>query len=261
MWEEPCISGAEGSGAVFFSGCNLGCVFCQNHEISTGMAGKEISIERLADIFLMLEGQGANNINLVTASHYVPQITEAIKLARTKGIGIPFVYNTGSYEKLETIKQLDGYIDIYLPDCKYYDNARAVKYSKAPGYFDFAFNAIKEMYRQVGAPEFDGKGLMKKGVIIRHLILPEGKRDSKAVLQRLFEEFGNDVYYSLMSQYTPMEQVDGKAFPELTRKITKREYDAVVDYAIELGMENAFIQEGDVAKESFIPAFDLSGVI
>jgi len=261
MWEEPCISGEEGSGAVFFSGCNMGCVYCQNHEISGGNAGVDISEERLSEIFLELEDKGANNINLVTPTHYVLQIIRAIEISRGKGLKLPIVYNTSAYEKVETLKLLEGFVDIYLPDCKYYDELRAIRYSKAAGYYDVAIRAIREMYRQVGNPYFDEKGIMKKGVIVRHMILPEGKKDSKEVIKRIYEEFGDDVYLSIMSQYTPVESVNYESYPELNRKVTKREYESVVDYAIELGIENAFIQEGDVAKESFIPDFDLSGVI
>lgn len=261
MWEEPCISGADGSGAVFFSGCNLGCVYCQNHLISRGQAGKEISVKQLADIFLKLESEGANNINLVTPSHYIYQIMEAINISRKKGLGIPMLYNTGTYEKVEAIKQLKGYIDIYLPDCKYYSDERAVKYSNAPGYFEKSLNAIQEMVNQTGVPSFNEKGIMTRGVIVRHMTLPKGRKDSKEIIKRLYEEFGDKIYFSLMSQYTPMEGIDGEKYPELLRKVTKREYETLVDYAIELGIENAFIQEGDVAKESFIPEFDLTGVI
>lgn len=261
MWEEPCISSKEGSGAVFFSGCNMGCVFCQNSEISRGKKGTYISADRLSDIFLELEQKGANNINLVTPSHYVFQIIKAIEISRKKGMNLPVVYNTSSYEKVDTLKYLEGYIDIFLPDCKYYDNERAIKYSNAPDYYKIALSAIKEMYRQVGAFEFDERGIMKKGVIIRHMILPEGKRDSKEVLRRLYGEFGDNVYFSIMSQYTPMESVDYERYPELRRRVTKREYNCIVDYAIELGIENAFVQEGESAKESFIPDFDMNGVI
>ena len=268
MWEEPCISGTEGSGAVFFSGCNLGCVYCQNRDISRGQRGREILASELADIFLRLQDEKkANNINLVTPSHYVRQIIEALDIAKSHGLRVPVVYNTGTYELTETLRMLEGYVDVYLPDCKYFDEKRAVKYSNAPGYFEIAFEAIKEMYRQVGKPQFNEKGIMTKGVIARLLILPEGTKDSKAVLEKLYGEFGNDIYYSIMSQYTPMNMDSNgdksagndlpKDFPELCRKITKREYNRVIDYALELGIDNAFIQEGDVARESFIPAWDL----
>lgn len=274
MWEEPCISGDSGSGAVFFCGCNLGCVYCQNREISRGGIGKEIEIEELSEIFIKLQLQGANNINLVTPTHYIDGIIKAIDMAKSQGLIIPIVYNTGSYESVETLKRLEGRIDIYLPDLKYYDDKRAIKYSKAPNYFNVAMDAIKEMYRQVGRNQFDENGMMKKGVIVRHMILPEGTKDSKNVVKALYDEFGDNVYLSIMSQYTPVMDKIGeeqKALPgdnytesnkgsyrELLRKVTKREYNKVVDYCIELGIENAFIQEGDAALESFIPEWDYS---
>jgi len=260
MWEEPCISGTEGSGAVFFSGCNLGCVFCQNHEISRGNAGREISTSRLSDIFIELQNKNANNINLVTASHYINQVVEAIALARGKGLTIPIVYNTGTYETKEAIRSLEGHVDVYLPDCKYYSDELSVKYSNAPSYFDYARAAIDEMIEQTGEISFDERGIVNKGVIIRHMVLPGSKKDSKKILESLYKRYGNKVFFSIMSQYTPMDGIDGDRFPELKRKVTKREYMDVVDFAIELGIENAFIQEGDVAKESFIPLFDMSGV-
>lgn len=274
MWEEPCISGDSGSGAVFFCGCNLGCVYCQNREISRGGIGKEIEIEELSDIFIKLQLQGANNINLVTPTHYIDGIIKAIDMAKSQGLVIPIVYNTGSYESVETLKRLEGRIDIYLPDLKYYDDKRAIKYSKAPNYFNVAMDAIKEMYRQVGRNQFDENGMMKKGVIVRHMILPEGTKDSKNVVKALYDEFGDNVYLSIMSQYTPVMNRIGaeqkafhgdnytesnkESYSELLRKVTKREYNKVVDYCIELGIENAFIQEGDAALESFIPEWDYS---
>lgn len=261
MWEEPCISGEKGSGAVFFSGCNLRCVYCQNKDISGGQQGKPVSIEELADVFVKLQDEEhANNINLVTPSHYVPQIVSALNKAKSQGLKIPIVYNTGSYEKADTLRMLDGYIDVYLPDCKYYDDERALKYSFAHNYFEVAIKAIDEMFRQTGTPIFNEHGIMTKGVIVRHLILPQGTKDSKCVIKEIYDRFGDDVYLSLMSQYTPMLSTEDtlvqNKYPELTRKITKREYNRVVDYAIELGIINAFIQEGDVAKESFIPRWD-----
>ena len=257
MWEEPCISGDDGSGAVFFSGCNLKCVYCQNHDISDGKTGKEISVERLAEIFLELQDKKANNINLVTPSHYVLQIIDAISSVKDR-LKIPVVYNSSSYEKVETLRMLEGYVNIYLPDCKYYSNELSIKYSNAPDYFDTVLAAIKEMLRQVGKPCFDNRGMLKSGVIIRHLVLPDNIKDSKQLLNRLYSEFGDDVYFSIMSQYTPVCELD--AHPELMRKITDDEYNEVVDFCIDLGIENGFIQEGDVASESFIPAFDCEGV-
>lgn len=258
MWEEPCISGSEGSGTVFFSGCNLGCVYCQNRDISRGQRGKEITIEELAEIFLKLQSEGANNINLVTPSHYVNQIIRALDIARLDGLKLPIVYNTGSYEKVETLKKLEGYVDIYLPDCKYYDSERAKKYSNAPDYFETAIKAIEEMHSQVGSPEFDENGIMKKGIIVRHLILPGGTKDSKKIIKYAYDRFGDDIYLSIMSQYTPMGSSVMEKYPELNRKITKREYERVIEYALNLGIENAFIQEGDVAEESFIPDWNLN---
>lgn len=268
MWEEPCISGENGSGAVFFTGCPLRCVFCQNYQIAKGNDGKPITIERLADIFLELQDKKANNINLVTPTHYVPQIIKAIDLSRSKGLKLPFVYNTSSYENVETLKMLEGYIDVYLPDLKYKNAAYAKKYSNAPDYFEKATVAIAEMYRQVGSPQFFEKeeaaalgietDTMKKGVIVRHLLLPGLKEDSKEIIQYLYETYHDDVYISIMNQYTPLEQVE--KIPELNRTITPKEYDEVVDYAIDLGIENGFIQDGETAKESFIPEFDYEGV-
>lgn len=253
MWEEPCISGTNGSGTVFFTGCPLKCVYCQNRTIAIGSTGERISIERLSEIFIELQEKGAHNINLVTPTHYVPQIVEALKSAKEKGLHIPIVYNTGSYEKAETIQALEGLVDIYLPDCKYYDSELAAKYSNAPDYFKVASDAIEEMVRQVGKPMFEGN-LMKRGVIVRHMILPGHTKDSRKIIERLYKTYGDDIYISIMNQYTPLPQM--KNFPEINRRITAREYDKVVDYAISLGIENAFIQEGETAKESFIPDFE-----
>lgn len=256
MWEEPCISGENGSGTVFFTGCPLKCVFCQNRRIAIGSTGKSISVERLAEIFLELQEKKAHNINLVTPTHYVPQIAEALRLAKGKGLHIPVVYNTGSYERVETLKLLEGLVDIWLPDCKYYDGELAKKYSNAPDYFEVAGAAIAEMVHQAGAPVFDGE-LMKRGVIVRHMILPGHTKDSKKVIKYLYETYGADIYISIMNQYTPLPQMEH--YPELNRRVTSREYERVVDYAISLGIEQAFIQEGETAKESFIPDFE-SGI-
>lgn len=258
FWEEPCISGEEGSGAVFFSGCNMQCVFCQNRPIATGTVGRYISEDRLAEIFLELQKKGANNINLVTPSHYVNQIIAALTNAKNIGLSIPIVYNTSAYEKAETIKKLDGYIDVYLPDCKYYDNTLAIKYSKAPDYHDICLKAIEEMLEQVGEVSFDERGMINRGVVVRHLVLPGHTIDSKNVLKSLYEHFGNSIYISVMNQYTPLLQTE--EYPELMRRVTAREYRKVLDYALGLGFENGFMQEGNVAKESFIPDFDLEGV-
>ncbi len=258
FWEEPCISGEEGSGAVFFSGCPLGCVYCQNHEIAAGEAGREISIGRLTDIFLELQDKKANNINLVTAGHFLPQVIMALEKARQQGLRIPVVYNSGGYEKKEAIRMLDGLVDIYLPDLKYVSSEISARYSAAPDYFDVASEAIAEMVRQTGGPVFDERGMMIRGVIVRHLQLPGCLADSKKVVKYLYETYGNQIYVSIMSQYTPLPQVS--RWPELNRKLTRREYDRLVDYALDLGLENGFIQEGETAEESFIPPFDCEGI-
>lgn len=259
-WEEDCISGTNGSGAVFFTGCNMRCIFCQNHKIAVGQTGIEITEERLAEIFLELQRQGAHNINLVTPTHFVPQICHALDRARAEGLHLPIIYNTSGYECAETIRMLEGYVDIYLPDFKYMDSDVAKEYSKAPDYPEIAKEALDEMVRQVGECVFDEEtGLIKKGVIVRHLVLPGHVANSKKVLEYLFETYGNRIYYSIMSQYTPMPHMS--EHPLLKRKITRREYDKVLDYALELGIENGFMQDGKVAKESFIPAFDGCGVL
>lgn len=258
MWEEPCISAEKGSGTVFFSGCAMGCVYCQNHNISKGLVGKKITINRLAEIFIELQKKDANNINLVTPSHYVPQIVEAITIAKRNGLQLPIVYNCSGYEKTDTLKLLDGYVDIYLPDFKYMDEKLAKKYSNAPDYFVFASEAIKEMVHQVGEPRFDNNGIMTKGVIVRHLTLPGYLEDSKNIIKYLHKTHGDLIYISIMNQYTPLPHV-GK-YPEINRKITEEEYNKLVDFAIELGVENGFIQEGDTASESFIPDFNEEGV-
>lgn len=258
-WEEPCISGESGSGTVFFSGCTLRCVFCQNHQIADGSVGKEVSIERFSQILLELQEKGANNINLVTPTHFVPQIIDGIRLAQKCGLDLPIVYNTSGYETLETLQQLEGIVDIYLPDLKYKSSVLSQKYSFAGDYFSVASLALKEMYRQVGDPVFDQNGILQSGIIVRHLLLPGCKEDSKAVIQYLYKTFGDHIYISIMNQYTPMPNIQSH-YPELNRKISDAEYDEVVDYAIDLGVENGFIQEGDTADESFIPSFDYEGI-
>ena len=258
FWEEPCISGEEGSGAVFFTGCNLRCVFCQNYHIARAEQGKEITIERLAEIFLELQEQKANNINLVTATHYVPQVIEALKIAKNKGLYIPVVYNCGGYESVETLKMLEGFVDIYLPDFKYVDEERAKRYSRAKDYPEVAKKALAEMIRQQPQAKFDERGIMEKGVIVRHLMLPGGIKDSKAVVKYLYETYGDQIFVSLMNQYTPLPHV--AEYPEINRNLKKFEYDRLVDYAISIGVENGFVQEGETAKESFIPAFTNEGV-
>lgn len=258
MWEEPCISGKEGSGAVFFSGCSLGCGFCQNRRISRGQSGKQITIEHLVDIFLNLQEQKANNINLVTAGQFLPQVAEALKRAKAQGLHIPVVYNSSGYEKAEMLKMLDGLVDIYLPDFKYMDPELAGKYSHAKDYPQVAKLALEEMVRQVGMPEFDSCGMMKRGVIVRHLLLPGHVKNSKNVLKYLYETYRDKIYISMMNQYTPMPTM--KDDPQLSRKVTDREYERLINYAISLGLNNGFIQEGETAKESFIPEFDGEGV-
>ena len=259
MWEEPCISGKEGSGAVFFSGCSLGCGFCQNRRISRGQSGKQITIEHLVDIFLNLQEQKANNINLVTAGQFLPQVAEALKRAKARGLHIPVVYNSSGYEKTEMLNMLDGLVDIYLPDFKYMDPELAGKYSHAKDYPQVAKLALEEMVRQTGMPEFDSRGMMKRGVIVRHLLLPGHVKNSKNVLKYLYKTYGDKIYISMMNQYTPMPGIE-KRFKNLGRTITQKEYDEVVDYAIDLGVENGFIQEGETAKKSFIPQFDDTGL-
>lgn len=259
MWEEPCISGTAGSGTVFFGGCNLKCVFCQNHSIAVGDCGKEITIPRLAEIFLELQQKGAANINLVTPTHYIPQIREALLLAKEHGLSLPIVYNTGGYEKVDALRLLDGLIDIYLPDFKYYSPDLSAKYSHVADYFEKAKLALQEMYRQVGAPVFDETtSMLQRGMIVRHLILPGQVKDSKKVLHYLFDTYGANIYVSIMNQYTPLPHV--AHIPELNRKVFDEEYDRVIRFCLRLGMENAFIQEGETAEESFIPPFDLEGI-
>lgn len=289
MWEEPCISGTNGSGAVFFSGCALHCVFCQNYNIAAGNAGEVISVERLAEIFLELQEKGANNINLVTAGQFIPQVIEALDMAKGQGLQLPIVYNTSAYEEVDTLRLLEGYVDVYLPDLKYVDSGLSQKYSHAADYFEKASAAIAEMVRQTGEMEFvaedacgrnsnsagTGNGrfgieeyqrrseqgeslLMTKGVIVRHLLLPGCSEDSKRVIGYLLKEYGEKIFISIMNQYTPLPHVS--AYPELNRKVTPEEYEAVLDFAIESGIENGFIQEGEAASESFIPEFDGKGV-
>ena len=262
MWEEPCISGKEGSGAVFFSGCNLGCIYCQNHEISDGQQGLKITVEELARIFLRLQNeQRANNINLVTACHYVPLVAEALRIAKNDGLTVPVVYNSSGYEKVETLMLLAGLVDVYLPDLKCLDAEMAKQYSFAADYPEIAKAAIKEMFRQTGPVIFDDRGMVQQGVIVRQLLLPGHVKNSKAVLSWLHEEFGEDIYISIMSQYTPILSIpEVKEDKLLSRRVTVREYERLIDHATEIGIENGFIQEREVAKESFIPAFDGEGI-
>ena len=257
MWEEPCISGETGSGTVFFSGCPLRCVYCQNYEIARAECGTEITVDRLAEIFLELQSKKAANINLVTPTHYSLEIKEAVEIARRGGLHIPIVYNCSGYEKVETLRLLEGVIDVYLVDYKYEDSVIAKKYSNAANYPSVVKDALAEMVRQCGEAEFDTEGMMKKGVIVRNLLLPGYLENSKAVVKYVYETYGDKVYLSLMNQYTPLPHV--VKWPELNHKVTSEEYEELVDYAIELGVENGFVQEGDTAEESFIPMFDGEG--
>lgn len=257
-WEEPCISGKRGSGAVFFSGCSLHCVFCQNREISDGKEGKLISKERLSDIFMELADKGANNINLVTPGQYIPDIVWAVNDAKSRGMKLPIIYNTSGYENVTELKLLEGIVDVYLPDFKYMDSTLSARYSRAKDYPSVAKQALSEMVRQ--QPDVvidDATGLIQKGVIVRQLLLPGHVNDAKAVLKYLYDTYHDHVYISMMSQFTPIALKD---YPEINRTVTRREYERLVDYALEIGITNAFIQEGDVAKDSFIPAFDCEGV-
>lgn len=289
MWEEPCISGAVGSGTVFFSGCNLRCCYCQNHDIALGQTGREITPRRLAEIFLELQQKGAANLNLVTPTHFIPLIIPALQQARSEGLTLPVVYNCGGYEDPEALRLLEGLIDIYLPDLKYCSPDLGRRYSHAEDYFERAKAALAEMFRQVGKPLFEEDGvsarfvpshaasdlsvspaggatpvypadtpLLRRGMIVRHLVLPGQIKDTKKILHYLHDAYGSDIYVSVMCQYTPLPQV--AHIPELNRRVTAEEYDRVVDYCLRLGMENVYIQEGDVAEESFIPPFDLSGL-
>ena len=277
QWEEPCISGTNGSGTVFFSGCNMGCVFCQNRAISRGQVGKYITVDRLVDIFFELEDKGANNINLVTGDMFVPTIRVAIEKARNRGIKIPFLFNTSSYLELETVKSLDGLIDIYLPDFKYIREEDAVRFSKAHGYVDAAKRAIDEMVRQCPVCEFepekclelstdkgtkkdtaDGLDIMKKGVVVRHLLMPGMLIQAKMIVRYLYERYGDGIFISLMNQYTPNGELS--EYPEIDRRVSDRDYVSLIDYAAQIGVVNGFIQVGETAKESFIPEFDCFGV-
>lgn len=283
MWEEPCISGTSGSGTVFFSGCNMGCVFCQNKAISKGETGKVITTDRLVDIFFELEDKGANNINLVTGDMFIPTIRTAIERARNRGIGIPFLLNTSSYLNLDVVKSLDGLIDIYLPDMKYIRNEDAVRYSRANGYVDAAKAAIEEMVRQCPSCEFvevtrngvesrlnakeivkedrkleESEKLLRRGVVVRHLLMPGMLIQAKLIVKYLHDKYGDNIYISLMNQYTPNGELAD--YPEIDRKVTDRDYQSLIDYAAEIGVVNGFMQVGETAKESFIPEFDCEGV-
>lgn len=260
MWEEPAISGKSGSGTIFFAGCNMRCVFCQNFEISQEKNKKyvEMNDDELSDIMISLQNKGANNINLVSPMHYATRLPIAIKMAKEKGLKIPIVYNTNSYELRETLKSLDGLVDIYLADVKYYDDEIAKKYSKVKDYFKYASTAVEEMYRQVNSTVYDENGLIKKGVMIRILLLPNHVLDAKMVFKHLFNKYKNKISYSLMNQYCPL--YNAKNYPEINRDLTLKEYNKLVTYALKLGMDNGFIQ-GDKRRENgiksiYTPSFD-----
>ena len=253
-FEEPCISGENGSGTVFFSNCNMNCVFCQNYKISQQGLGREISIKELAEIFIDEQNKNAENINLVTPTMYVYHIIEAIKIAKNKGLKIPIVYNSNGYENVETIKKLKGYIDIYLPDLKYYDDDLAFKYSGVKNYFENATSAIKEMYNQVGSPVLDENGMMKKGLIIRHLVLPNNLQNSKDVLKWINDNIDKNVFVSVMAQYFPTNKA--KDFPEINRKLTKEEYEEIENYLYSLDLDNGYIQELGEHEEEYVPDFE-----
>lgn len=254
LWEEPCLSGERGSGTVFFTGCNLRCVYCQNQKISLGDCGRELTEYQLADLYLKLQESGAHNINLVTPTHFLSPITASLRLARSMGLKIPVVYNTSGYENEEAIKALDGLVDIYLTDFKYMSEGLAKKYSHAKDYPSVIKKALYQMVSQAGTPFYDENGMLLSGVIVRHLILPDCTDDSKQILKYLYKNYGDTIIISIMNQFTPLENV--KDYPELNRKITDSEYKSVVDYALSLGINNAFIQEGETQSESFIPDFD-----
>ncbi len=258
MWEEPCISTSCGSGTIFFSGCNLRCVYCQNYNISHNGFGMEIDVDRLVEIFFELKEKGASNINLVTPSHYVSLIREAIVKARSIGFDLPFIYNSSGYDSIDALEKLKGLIDVYLPDFKYIDDNVAYKYSNCKDYVSTVIEAIDYMYNDVGRVVFDEYGAIKKGVIVRVLVLPNYVDDSKKIIKYLYSKYKDNIYISIMNQYTPMGNLD--KYSEINKKLTTSEYNEVVDYAISIGVSNAYIQEERTCDESFIPCFDLEGV-
>ena len=255
-FEEPCISGKKGSGTIFFSNCNLSCKFCQNYEISQEGKGIEITIEELANIFIKQQEKGVHNINLVTPTMYAYQIIEAIKIARKKGLNIPIIYNSNGYENVETIKALKGYIDVYLPDLKYYDNDLGLKYSGINNYFEYASNSILEMYKQVGIPKFDKNGIIEKGLMIRHLVLPNNIENSKRTLKWIKENIDENVYINIMAQYFPT--CKAKEIAELNRKLTKEEYEEIENFVYELDIKNGYMQELGEHEEEYVPNFNLT---
>lgn len=256
FWEEPFISGTKGSGAIFFSGCNLRCVFCQNAEIALSRHGMEVSAARLTQIMLSLQAEGAHNINLVTPSHVVTAVKQALIRAKEKGLRIPVVYNSSGYELAGTLRELEGLVDIYLPDFKYADSELAASYSNAPDYLLVAREAIAEMFRQTGPFVHDADGMLQRGVVVRHLVLPLGVRNAIKVADEIYDTYGDAVYLSVMNQYTPIRTIP--EYPQLNRRVTKREYEKVLNHIMERGMKNVLFQEGETASESFIPAFDLT---
>lgn len=257
-WEEPCLSGNRGSGTIFFSGCNLKCIFCQNYEISQENYGREVTLERLSDVFLNLQQIGAHNINLVNPTHFAPAVRETVKMAREKGLSIPIVYNTNGYDSPEILEMMDGVVDIYLPDMKYFNTDVSNKYSGASDYFDTASAAVREMYRQVGAARLNEEGIMQGGMIVRHMVLPGHTNDSLSVLEWLRSNMPQDIYVSVMSQYTPY--YNACSYPEIDRRLTRREYEKVLSRFYKLGFENGYIQERDSAEEIYIPDFNLNGI-
>lgn len=258
MWEEPPISGSCGSGTIFFSGCNLRCVFCQNYTISSENSGKTISTERLSEIMLEQQARGVHNINLVTATHFIPSIIKAVQKAKNNGLKIPIVYNTGGYEKVESIKMLEGTVDIYLPDIKYFSTELSLKYSGASDYFDYASEAVLEMYHQTGNNIYDDNGIMKSGVIIRHMIMPSHKEDSYKVLDWIRDNIGTEACVSLLSQYTPA--YNAEKYKEINRKLMSLEYTRVIEHFFDIGLKNGFMQEKSSAESKYTPIFDLSGL-
>ena len=258
MWEEPPISGSCGSGTIFFSGCNLRCVFCQNYTISSENSGKTISTERLSQIMLEQQARGVHNINLVTATHFIPSIVKAVQKAKNNGLKIPIVYNTGGYEKVESIKMLEGTVDIYLPDIKYFSSELSLKYSGASDYFSYASEAVLEMYRQTGNNIYDDNGIMKSGVIIRHMIMPSHKEDSYKVLDWIRDNIGTEACVSLLSQYTPA--YNAEKYKEINRKLMSLEYTRVIEHFFDIGLKNGFMQEKSSAESKYTPIFDLSGL-
>ncbi len=257
LWEEPCISGNNGSGIVFFSGCNLGCCYCQNASISRGQRGKIVSPQRLAEIFFELKAQGAHNINLVTPTQYALSLVPVLEYVKATGLDLPIVYNCGGYESVETLKRLDGLIDVYMPDFKYWSNLLAMRYSAAPDYRTVAQAAIAEMVRQRGKCQFDAEGMMTSGVLVRHMVLPGAYADAKKILYDLHRSYGDTIVISIMSQYTPIGEAK---YPILSERVLQEDYESVLDYAAAIGIENAYVQEGEAAQESFIPDFDNTGL-